>query len=96
LTKACPAKPSRVFREPAFVEQLVPPTELQEFNITSLTPITYLRPETPPQLLEIKDDDRVITAYMLAQSIKVPKGYTKKQAMEQDAKLKNKRVVYLA
>ncbi len=96
LTKACPAKPRRVFREPAFVEQLVPPTELQEYNITSLTPITYTKPETPPQLIEIKDDDRVITAYMIAQSIKVPKGYTKKQALEQDAKLRNRRIVYLA
>lgn len=96
LTKECPAKPRRIFREPAFVEQLIPPTMLQEYNITTLTPITYDRPDTPPQLVEIKDDDRVITAYILAQSIKVPKGYTKKQAVEQDAKLRNRRVVYLA
>lgn len=96
LTKDCHAKPLRIFREPAYVEQLVPPTELQEYNITTLTPITYSRSDTPPQLLELKDDDRVITAYIVAQSIKVPKGFTKKQVIEQDAKRKNRRVVYLS
>ncbi len=84
-----------MFREPAYLEQLIPPTELQEYNITTLTPIQYVKPEPPPQLLEIQDDDRVISAYLLAQSIKVPKGFTKKQALENDARLNGKRVIYL-
>jgi hypothetical protein len=96
LTRACPAKPRRMFREPAYLEQLIPPTELKEYNITTLTPIHYAKPDPPPQLIEIQDDDRVISAYLLAQSIKVPKGFTKKQSLENDARLNNKRVVYLS
>jgi len=96
LTKKCPAKPPRQFREPAYMEQLIAPSDRKEFQIMTLTPIIYDRPETPPQFLEIKDDDRVIGAYLMANSIKIPKGYTKKQALEQHAKLSDKRVVYLA
>jgi hypothetical protein len=95
LTKACPAKPSRMFREPAYLEQLIPHTVLKEYNITSKTAIKYKTPEEPQQLLEIKDDDKVISAYLLARSIKIQRGFTKKQALEEYAKLNNKRVIYI-
>jgi hypothetical protein len=96
LTKSCPAKPSIMFREPAYLEQLIPPSELKEYNITSRTPIKIGgKPEEIKQLLEIKDDEKVIAAYLAARSIKLQKGYTKKQSLEEYAKLNNKRVVYM-
>jgi hypothetical protein len=95
LTKMCPAKPSVMFREPAYLEQLIPPTELKEFNITSKTRIKCKVPEEPQQLLEIKDDDKVIGAYLAARSIKVQRGFTKRHTLEEYAKMNNKRVVYI-
>ena len=95
LTKMCPAKPSVMFREPAYLEQLIPPTELKEFNITSKTRIKCKVPEEPQQLLEIKDDDKVIGAYLSARSIKVQRGFTKRHTLEEYAKMNNKRVVYI-
>lgn len=95
LTKSCPAKPKRMMREPAYLEQLIPPSELKEFGITSKTPIKYKTPEAPQRLLEIKDDDKVILAYLTARSVKIQKGYTKREALEEYAQLNNKRVVYI-
>lgn len=95
LTKMCPAKPRRMFREPCYLEQLIPPSYLTEYNITSRTPIEYEEKEAPRQLLEVKDNDKVIAGYLASFSIKVPKGYTKKQALEEYAKLNNRRLVYI-
>ena len=33
LTKSCPAKPKQMFREPAYLEQLIPYSDLKEYNI---------------------------------------------------------------
>jgi hypothetical protein len=84
-----------MFREPAFIEQLISPTDLKQYNITSKTPIKYKVAEEPQQLLEIKDDDKVILAYLIARSIKIQRGYTRRQTLEEYAKLNNKRVVYV-
>lgn len=96
LTKSCPAKPSILFREPAFIEQLIPYSELKEYNITSRTPIKRSASyEAEPQLLEIKDNDKAILAYLMARSIKIQRGFTKRQMLEEYAKINNKRVVYI-
>jgi hypothetical protein len=95
LTKSCPGKPSRMFSEPTYLEQLIPYTDLKTYNITSKTPIKYKTPEEPQQLLEIKNDDRVIAAYLQARGVKVLKGYTKRHTLEEYAKLNNKRVIYI-
>jgi hypothetical protein len=95
LTKSCQAKPSRMFREPIYIEQLIPYSDLKEYNITSKTPIKYKKPDEPQQLLEIKDEDKVIAAYLAARSIKNQRGFTKRQSLEEYAKLNNKRVVYI-
>jgi hypothetical protein len=96
LTKKCAAKPSILFREPAYLEQLIAPSELKELGITTKTPIKYKASEdTPPELIEIKNDDKVFAAYLTARAFKIPKGYTKKRALEEYAKLNNKRVVYI-
>ncbi len=97
LTKKCPAKPSILFREPVYLEQLIAPSELKELGITTKTPIKYKAAEdTPPELIEIKNDDKVFAAYLISKAFKIPKGYTKKRALEEYAKLNNKRVVYLS
>ena len=51
--------------------------------------------DEPQQLLEIKDDDKVIAAYLSARSIKAQRGFTRRQSLEEYAKLNNKRVVYI-
>jgi hypothetical protein len=95
LTRACPAKPSVLFREPAYLEQLIPPSELKELGITTKTPIKPKKRDEPQQLIEIKDDDRVIAAYLTARSFKIQKGHTKKSTLEEYAKINNKRVIYI-
>lgn len=96
LSRKCKSKPSILFREPAFLEQLIPPSELKELKITTKTPIKYLATkDTPPELIEIKNDDKIIISYLTARAFKIPKGYTKKRALEEYAKLNNKRVVYI-
>ena len=95
LTALCPAKPLSMFCEPIYVEQLIPPSELRERNITTLTPLPPKRAEEPPQLLEIKDDDKVIAEYLSARSIKVTKGFTKRHTLEEYAALQKKRLVYI-
>ena len=96
LTKSCPAKPSKMFREPIFVEQLIPPTLLQEYKITTRTPIKPLPQDEPQHLLEIQDDDKVITEYLKSQSLKVTKkAKDNRLTLEEYAKKQNKRLVYL-
>lgn len=92
LTKKCPAKPH--FIEPTYLEQLIPPSDITYYNITSKTPITYQK-EEEQLLLEIKDDDKVIGAYLMTRSIKVQKGFTKRYTIEEYATLHNKRIVYI-
>ncbi len=95
LTKSCPAKPSILFREPAYIEQLIPYSDLKEYNITTKTLIRTPVIEKEQRLLEIKDSDKVIAAYLAARSVKIQRGFTKRQALEEYAKLENKRVVYI-
>ena len=95
LTKSCPAKPSILFRKPAYIEQLIPYSDLKEYNITSKTPIKTPLLEQEQRLLEIKDNDKVIAAYLGARSVKIQRGFTKRQTLEEYAKLENKRVVYI-
>lgn len=95
LTRTCPAKPSRFYTEPAYLEQLISAENLKEFNITSKTEIPYRDKKKEPQLLEIKDNDQVIASYLASQSVKVPKGSSKRTTLENYAKLQNKRLVYL-
>lgn len=95
LTKSCPAKPSILFIKPAYIEQLIPYSDLKEYNITSKTPIKTPLLEQEQRLLEIKDSDKVIAAYLAARSVKIQRGFTKRQALEEYAKTENKRVVYI-
>jgi len=95
LTKSCPAKPSILFLKPAYIEQLIPYSDLKEYGITTKTPIRTPVIEREQQLLEIKDNDKVIAAYLAARSVKIQRGFTKRQTLEEYAKLESKRVVYI-
>jgi hypothetical protein len=95
LTRSCPAPPPLWAREPVYIEQLIPPSDLKRYNITTLTPIPQHTVEKPPQLLEIKDNDKVIAAYLSARSIKTLKGFTKRKMLEEYAKQQNKRIVFI-
>jgi hypothetical protein len=96
LLATCPAKPSRFYTEPAFLEQLIPSSELAEFRITTRTLIPQVIPDEPRHLLEIKDNDKVISAFLQARSIKVRKGQTKRHALEEYAKVQKQRVIYIS
>jgi len=88
--------PSVYYREPIFVEQLISPTDLHEFAITSRTPLVCpVKAEELPRVLEIKNDDKVIAAYLSARSIKATKGWTKRHTLEEYAKRENRRLVYV-
>jgi hypothetical protein len=96
LTAECPAKPSRFYTEPAYVEQLIAPSILKEYGITTRTRLpSDHEKEEPQQLLEIKDDDKAVAAYLSAHSVKMIKGYTKRRMLEEYANTINKRVVYI-
>lgn len=95
LTKSCPAQPPLWAREPTYVEQLISPSDLKRYNIKTLTPIPPYKMEKQQQLLEIKDNDKVIAAYLSARSIKTIKGFTKRKMLEEYAKQQNKRIVFI-
>lgn len=97
LTTACYALPPAYYREPAFLEQLIPPSDVKRFGITTRTPLPVRAVvEEPPRLLEIKDNDKAIAAYLAARAIKSPKGWTKRRALEEYAKRERRRIVYVA
>ena len=95
LTKKCPDRPSVIFREPVYLEQLINPTDLKQFSITSVTPILPYNVEEEKQILEIKDDDTVIRAYLAARGIRTTKKSRKRHILEEYAAVNNKRVVYV-
>jgi hypothetical protein len=77
------------------LEQLIPYSDIKEFNITSKTPIRHAKQGEPERLLEIKDNDQVIGAYLSARAIRIQKGFTRRQTLEEHAKLNNQRVIYV-
>jgi len=95
LTQSCPSKPSLMFREPQFIEQFIPYSDLKEYGITTKTPIHSKLHDEESQILEIKDNDKVISAYLTARAIRSQRGFTKRQTLEEYAKLQNKRLVYI-
>jgi hypothetical protein len=92
----CPDKPSRRFTQPCFVEQLVPPSLLKEYGITTRTPLPPPRDPSPPKrLIEILDDDEVITQFLLARSVKRRKGESLRGALQRFAAVDQRRVIYM-
>jgi len=76
------------------MEQLISPSDLKEFKITTRTPIPIFIRDEPQQILEIHDNDKAIAAYLSARSIK-GKGSNKRRILEEYAETNHKRVVYI-
>ena len=53
LFKSCPSKPSIMFREPVYLEQLISPSDLKKYNINSVTPLQYKAVDEPRRIIEI-------------------------------------------
>ena len=65
----CPDRITRSFREPQFVEQMIPVGLLEQYGITSCTPLPALvgtPPPLPPAILEIPETDEALRAAVLA------------------------------
>jgi hypothetical protein len=77
------------------MEQLIAPSDLKRYRITSKTPLQPYEKEEVQALLQIKDNDKVFAAYLAARSIKVPSNSTKRETLIEYAKLENKRIILL-
>lgn len=95
LTRDCKAKPAKRYTHPVYVEQLVGVGDLLEFGIRTKTPLP-LREEKEPvqQLLEIKDNDPAIIAFLQSKGIKPGKKGLLRVQLESYAKTEKLRVVY--
>jgi len=104
----CPDTLSRVYREPQFMEQLIPPNMLMEFGIQSKTPLLNVRaPQEPTRMLmEIPETDEAIRAAIIAAGEKPmicqEKGRREKREMIENKKklqkiadLAGKRLIYV-
>jgi hypothetical protein len=97
----CPAAPSTFYTEPCYVEQLIPSSLLKQYNITTQTllPKATLPVASTQGILEIKDDDKVIRAFLVARGQIGPR--TENSTMIRDALMKyakaeNKRLIYIS
>jgi hypothetical protein len=65
----CPDRITRSFRQPQFIEQLMPSTLLEQYGITTCTPLPALvgaPVPLPPAILEIPETDEALRAAVLA------------------------------
>lgn len=88
----CPDSLTRAYREPHLMEQLIPPSLLQEFNIQSQTPLLSHRiPEAPRQvIMEVCETEDAIRAALIAAGEKPmicqEKGRREKREMTENKK----------
>ena len=95
----CPAKPADFYTKPCFVEQLIPLSLRQEYDITTRTLLPDVMPfESKEGLLEIEDDIAIIRAYLQARG-KLKNRQTSngalKDILHEYAKEQNKRLVFV-
>jgi hypothetical protein len=96
LTTNCHSKPSKLYTQPAYVEQLIPYTEIIAYQIHTKTLLEEIKEEPAVRRLEVKNVAKVITAKCSALGLKSVKGKTKKQLLEEYAELNGMRVVYVS
>jgi len=93
----CPDRPSRRYTQPCYVEQLVPPSLLKQYGITTRTPLPPPRTPSPPKrLIEILDDNATISAYLAARGVKRRKGEKLRDALQRYGVEVQKRVIYIS
>jgi hypothetical protein len=68
----CPDGVTRAYREPQFVEQLIPSTLMEQYGITGRTPLPGIqRPERAKEwLLEVPETDEGLRAALVAAGVK--------------------------
>lgn len=87
--ESCPAPPDKFYTEPCYVEQLVPASLLKYYGITTNTLLPDIKPpkKNPERFLEIKDDIKIIKAFLVSRSIIGPR-------MEDATKLRDALILY--
>lgn len=79
FTEDCPDDEILDNRVVQFAEQLIPPSLLKKYNVTSRTPVGSYKTETKPKhdpVLEIEESDKAIRAVLMNYSIQ-PSGKMK-------------------
>lgn len=101
---ACPAKPSKFYTEPCYVEQLLSATTLKQYNITSKTLLPDVKPmdiataTAVTGFLEITNDDKIIKAFLVSRGLIGPRTENStilRTALMNYAKGENKRLIFL-
>lgn len=101
LMAFCKAKPPASITQPIYLEQLIAPSDRIAFGIETCTPIVGSASAAAAAVavlegtIEIKNDDAVITAYLNARSIPIPRKVSKRRVLEEYASRQGKRVVYI-
>ena len=101
----CPAKPSKFYTEPCYVEQLLPVTTLKQYNIISKTLLPTVTPpvetevtEATTGFLEITNNDKIIKAFLVSRGLIGPRTENStvfRTALMNYAKSENKRLIFL-
>jgi hypothetical protein len=95
----CPAKPADFYTKPCFLEQLIPFSLRELYNITTRTLLPDVMPyESKEGLLEIEDDPVLIRAYLQARQLiknRQTSHALMRDILQQYAKEQNKRLVFI-
>lgn len=99
LTKDCANYEALRHRQVEFVEQLVPPSLLDQYQVTSQTPLRSekLPPLKGPRSLEVEDSDKAIRQLLMNNDI-TPSGKMKvnRRLLKQLADQQGRMLIYLA
>ena len=98
---SCPAPPNKFYTEPSYIEQLIPASLLTQHCITSntLLPGVKVPLEAPRPFLELKDDIKIIKAFLVARGLigaRIENHTIIRDALMKYAKSENKRLILLA
>lgn len=100
LMSFCKAKPPASVTYPVYLEQLIAPSDRIAFEIQSRTPLHGCASASVAAeergVIEIKNNDAAITAYLAAHSLRVPRKSAKRQVLEEYASKLGKRIVYVS
>lgn len=98
LSKDCGDWETRVHREPFFVEQLISPKHLKEYNITTLTPLpTVISALVYDSVWEVEDNDRMIRQLLMnAQKPISGKSKENRKRLQSLATERGKKLVFLS
>lgn len=98
LTRDCADWETRIQREPFFVEQLISPKELKDYNITTLTPLPAAKKAiTYDSVWEVEDSDRMIRQLLMnAQKPISGKSKENRKRLQSLALERGKKLVFLS